>query len=354
MQLKFKNKWNVMFFKAKEKPMVLAYIGDNDPTRGDSRGFKGIAERVAEKLDGKPLYLDHQTLSALVPDPKKDTDQKLITYLNKVGYPKIIFSNGSYNVMGQLKKKGLKLSFTSINESLSEAFTNVGLVSHHLRKKKLIEEGKKLREKFPFVLKPLIGVMVADHANNYELFTKQLLKAAKDYDEASVYVCTGRRTDKDSYLGFIKHLRKALKEAGKTGIRVHGFHLPSSRSNPSVESENFNPYVGILNEADHLIIYGGSHSLVSEALATGKSVHLFDSPMGAPEHLKRKDILHDFRLAAEFKTREIEPIDVTDKIATSIAKEFKSCALWRSARRLYRRCVYSVGSGATGCLPDYL
>lgn len=48
-------------------PMVLVYIGDDDPTRGDSHGFKDIGQRMAQKLNGRFHYLEDKLSAPCIP-----------------------------------------------------------------------------------------------------------------------------------------------------------------------------------------------------------------------------------------------------------------------------------------------
>lgn len=67
-----------------------------------------------------------------------------------------------------------------------------------------------------------------------------------------------------------------------------------------------NPYLGILALADRLIVTSDSVSMLSEAVATGKPVHIFDLEVGSedrpidePGHFPhRRRNAHDFRLGA--------------------------------------------------------
>ena len=43
-------------------PRVMAYIGDDDPHRGDSKAAQGLARVVADMLNGTYVYVDRQTI----------------------------------------------------------------------------------------------------------------------------------------------------------------------------------------------------------------------------------------------------------------------------------------------------
>lgn len=89
-----------------------------------------------------------------------------------------------------------------------------------------------------------------------------------------------------------------------------------------------NPYGQILALADRLIITGDSHNMVSEALATGKPVHVFRPPglhkklHAFLDGLEEKEQVHD--LSKGFSANQAEPIDATHEIAAELLRRFRA------------------------------
>lgn len=75
--------------------MVMVYIGDDDPSRGDSHGFKGIGQRMAQKLGGRFHYIEDKHLSQLYPGYPRREDA-LEQYMKQHGKPDILLGRGAY------------------------------------------------------------------------------------------------------------------------------------------------------------------------------------------------------------------------------------------------------------------
>ena len=88
---------------------------------------------------------------------------------------------------------------------------------------------------------------------------------------------------------------------------------------------NYNPYLGLLANADHIVVAGQSFSLVSEALFTGKNIYLYhpDEPY---THLTKEDYvarLETLNPNAPFPTHTMPPIDMTRQVAEAIIEDYK-------------------------------
>ena len=87
-----------------------------------------------------------------------------------------------------------------------------------------------------------------------------------------------------------------------------------------------NPYLAILALADHVIVTADSINMIGEALATGRTVHIFE-PAGGTR--KSREFLGALlgrglvrRLACGFNTVRYDPIDATPAIAREIERRF--------------------------------
>lgn len=73
-------------------PSVMAFIGEDDPNRGDSKGAIGLSRLVAEMIGGRYVYLDKDMLDKSFPNIKRIKDQ-LDAYIKTEGPPAIIIGS---------------------------------------------------------------------------------------------------------------------------------------------------------------------------------------------------------------------------------------------------------------------
>ncbi|MBI1215852.1 MAG: hypothetical protein GC185_08550 [Alphaproteobacteria bacterium] len=334
----------------KDGPMVLVYIGEDDPSRGDSHGLKGIGQRMAQKLNGKFHYLEDDDLKRMylenahdvtapgaqdapapVPEPGKksvDMDKLLKRYLKENGKPEIVLSRfGQYN--DAIKSAKPLLIVRDINETLSSRLLGEkSLVSHHLTPELLKAEGEKFRAQHPDFQGPLIGVLMVD-INGYSSFAEKMVSKCAAYPQATIFLCGSRRTPNYDYDNLKEELEKAAKKKGLEGrLRIDGYNFLRGLKN----KDAFNPYVGLLDAADHIVLTGNSQSMLSEPLAAGKPVILHGS-FNQYKKLKRKGLVMDFgKCAADkrFETGRIKPVNITEDITDKLIKDFKNA---QSTRR---------------------
>ncbi len=307
--------------------MVLVYIGSDDPTRGDSHGFTGIGQRLAQKLGGEFHYLEGAHLDKLYPG---ETSKKvaLERYFADHKAPDIVLSR-AWDEYAHWKKKPL-MCITSINEFLASRYLgeSINLVCHHLTPELLESEGKKFREHYPALPSPLIAVMMV-RIKNAQDFAEKLVSKCAAYPEAAIFLCGSRRTPEINYNHLTEALTGVIKEQGLgQRIKLAGYDFNSLRA---AGSDSFNPYVGLLQEADHVIVCGESLSLISEPLAAGKPVMVYET--FEYRDLKKKGLtLHfnDCAARAPFETRKIEPVNITEKMAGTLARVFRRKAFWHN------------------------
>lgn len=305
------------------EPVVLVYIGGDDPSRGDSHGFKGIGQRLAQKLAGTFHYLEDSHLAELYPE-EQSTEAALKRYFADHKAPDIVLSRqwDKYAMKGQ----NPLLCITSVNEGLSEDYLGeYNLVSHHLTPELLESEGRKFREHYPALPHPLIAVMMVNVGNTWS-FSKKLVEKCAAYPKATIFLCSSRRTRPENYAALAGILTDMIKERGmEQHIRFEGYDFNDGRTQQTL----FNPYVGLLQEADHVIVCGWSQSLVSEPLAAGKPVMLYEArPHGS---LQKKGLAFEFNACAArapFETGKIKPVNVTEDIAGVLARKFRQKRFW--------------------------
>lgn len=303
-------------------PMVMVYIGDDDPSRGDSHGFKGIGQRIAQKLHGEFHYLEDRHLNELYPFLYRQQD-KFEQYIKDNGKPQIMLSRYGY-YGGMMTSISPLLMVTDINEGLSyDLLGEKSLVSHHLTPELLGAQGKLFRENYKDITTPLIAVMMVN-VDDIEAFAQKMVSKCEKYDEATIFLCTSRRTMGANYKMLKERLEQLAEEKGlgdRLKITGYNFH-------DHVGKASFNPYVGLIDAADHVVVAGESMSMVSEPLAAGKPVIAYE-PQHSYSALKRRGLVVDFnKMAADtrFETGRVPVVNITEDIADTLIKKFNAAA----------------------------
>lgn len=303
--------------------MVMVYIGDDDPSRGDSHGFKGIGMRMAQKLHGEFHYLENKHLVDLYPDISKPQDA-FLKYLQDHGSPDIMLSRYGY-YHGMMTSIPPRLIVSDINEGLSDDLLGENsLVSHHLTPELLAEQGKQFRDNYKDINTPLIAVMMVNIGDT-EAFAQKMISKAAAYEEgATVFICTSRRTYQNNYTKLKNRLEELAEEKGIAGrLKISGYSF-----HENLGQGKFNPYVGLINEADHVVVAGESMSMVSEPLASGKPVYLYE-PGHSYTSLKKKGLAIDFNTTSadtRFDDHRIKAVNITEDIADSLIYKFNRAA----------------------------
>ena len=96
------------------------------------------------------------------------------------------------------------------------------------------------------------------------------------------------------------------------------------------DGEGDNPYIAMLALADHVIVTADSVNMIGEALATGRTVHIFEPKVKrSGGRRKSNEFLGRLierglvrRLACGLKTTRYDPVDATPAIAAEIERRF--------------------------------
>jgi mitochondrial fission protein ELM1 len=135
---------------------------------------------------------------------------------------------------------------------------------HRITRERLEQGAAKLLPRVAHLPRPYIGVLIGGANASYSFGSEETRKLAGALTRAareiggSLLATASRRTGEEN----VALLRSAL-----TGT-------------PSFlwDGEGDNPYFGLLGLADHIVVTNDSVSMVSEAVATGKPVHVFALP----------------------------------------------------------------------------
>ncbi|MEY4879519.1 MAG: hypothetical protein RJB62_988 [Pseudomonadota bacterium] len=181
--------------------------------------------------------------------------------------------NGTRTVTVQLQNPGISPShFDLVVTPRHDGLTGANVIAtkgalHRVTHETLYEGASRLVPYVTRLPKPYIGVLIGGANAVYDFPRDAARKLGARLAEAaaalggSVLVTPSRRTGAEA--------EAALKEGLKDTSRFYW------------EGNGFNPYFGILGLADFLVVTGDSVNMVSEALATGKPVYVYDLPGGS-------------------------------------------------------------------------
>lgn len=184
---------------------------------------------------------------------------------------------------------------------------------HRVTPARLTEHAARFAPQVESLPQPLVVVLIGGSSRNCRLtpafsadIGRQLLAMVR-VTGAGLALTTSRRTGAENEAA----LRKVLQAVPHYFWDGHGD----------------NPYFGLLGLADHIVVTGDSVSMVSEACATGKPVHIIDLPGCG----RRLQTFHD-QLRHEGVTRPFkgdldhwtyEPVNDAPHVAAQIRKHLK-------------------------------
>lgn len=314
-----------------KKPVILVNTAGDDANRGDNHAYMGIAKIVTQKLGGEYHLVTNDTLSVEYPDITSENAINL--YYRDHGMPDVIFSREHYRcfnpkIVGEAaKKRAFVISGINEDLSLKHRFSDVTLVAHHLTPALLAAEGEKLAQAYPQIKSPLIAVMMAD--SEYGDLAKNLIPRMKDMKEATIFVCTGRRTYGGTLNLMMDTLRKEIKRAGrKNDINLLQYDFRENR-----DTGAFNPYIGLIDRSDHIVVCGDSHSIISEALSKQQAIYINkrSASQSTCENLVERGLVNVFADTCTALTKT--PVNVpnqTEKTADRIISNYK----WHCCKQL--------------------
>lgn len=317
-----------------KRPFVLVDISDDEPSRGDVHGFVGLAKRVAEKAGAEYLQLDNATMEQMFPDiPSLAGDpgghkrvERFRRLFNEKGCPDFYFSTkNNTGVLDILNSRASGVAVRAINESIAPHLRDHGIlgendvpnifVPHHLTPAVLSFEGRKFAAEFAEMPRPFIGILAATISYSNLSLAERIGGLQESYPEATVFVCSSRRAQSADVARFSRELEESL-----TGGKFHVVTFDYCLQMQNEGAGNFwNPYIGLLDQADHLIMTGDSYSIHSEVMATGKTLHIDNAYFchNGPPRFKK---LETYRKGEPLNTEHTTPLDVTDNLADAIIR----------------------------------
>ena len=305
------------------KALIWAYIGTDDPTRGDSRGSTGLARKIAEALDGRMMYVDSKMLEQNFPNTRLH-ESAIQQLMERDGAPDIILgTQGLTAAMNARPKPTMVVS--RYNEYLRHDSTK--LVSHDLTPEILADAGREFRAHYPDLPGKIFGVLMASfNSSSQNSRMRQLASLCAHEPAATIFLCPSRRTDVDSYRLLIARLQNELegRELDKR-VRVVAPDFEPMRN-------GYNPYRGLLDQADHMLLLGDSQSMVSEAVANGRPLYLGAKSERYSKLQKRGYVrtLSDDAAERPLPQVRLAPVSITERIAGELTAEFDRLARLRT------------------------
>ncbi len=334
-----------------EKPLIYAYIGTQDPMRGDSKARVGIAKAAAEILGGKYIYVDEAILKDHFPNAK-DFKERLQRFIQENGRPDLLVGHDYLNLFSEVQSKPV-VSFAHVPESIASLASDKGytpnqlqhIVAHDLTQEALEREAEIFRARYQNLKGPIVAVMMGGDLSKTSVTkaAKAIRKIAKNYDDLSIFVCPSRRTHEkfDEFMGVMRdgvpapfhldtlmdQLKKAFNIQSRTPEIAWSDRLQLRGVTYDECVSDYNPYAGLLGSADHIVVLGRSQSLVSEALFTGKTIMHAGGP-----HCEMHSGLHEVGIiksleglasTGRFDTQNIAPISTVHESAEKLVKEYK-------------------------------
>ena len=317
-------------------PLIYAVIGDDEPTRGDCRAIQGVASAVAAKTNGSLRTINFKEMKS-VSGADHITDHKrcLEELMKKDGIPDIVIgvrnshdpNRDVIDVISKMDNPGQTLVVTGNSPKLSGHYTGYDeLVPHHLTPENLAREGQKFSETYGDRIDgDLVAVMLTSHEQDNMI--RKIAETARHTGDRSnpvtLFLCGCKRTSESFLEGFRNIIEQSSSGQDQSSqLNIITYHMSDTADNP---------YIGLLDQADHIVVSGKSSSIVCEGLATGKSVfttddsHECEAGIGMKK-FRSKGFVKSFGgwdSDKGFKTEKIDPINATQDVADGIIDDFK-------------------------------
>ena len=343
-------------FNNGSKPRVMVDLALDDPMRGDAKAVIGVGQRVAEMLDAEYVYVDNNALEGGPFPSITEYRAALVAHAEEHGYPDILVDLNTFNLKPTAQRKGKQRTFEAGNVaeamSTSKGLLMQDLVPHDLTPEIFEREGQEFERHYPEIKGDLVAVMMGGETDFSDDIAEQLASMAAMHDEVTFFVCPSRRTGED-YERFMASLQARIKGMDLDD-RVHVIGQSYQEA-----LEGYNPYAGLLAKSDHVVLHGDSHSIVSEALATGKGIVL------------HKPTAHGNRLEGDYyddlskggyvfyltelmpferlPTVQKQPLNVTEETARNVVANFRE---WHADPNAYDARVLTEGDEPEDGLRD--
>lgn len=310
---------NKSFDKSEKEPLVVSFIGQDDPYRGDSRGSVGLGREVAKLINANHHVVSEYSLAEHFNSLASYQD-RLKSYVDMVQSADIVIGRGIEDFLDLMLDYGCIPYFMTqaTNEytaSIRSAYKGA-LVAHDLTQDTLLNEAGVFKSHYPDIKGSLVGVLLGGCCCDPDQLAKQLLLKAEKHEALTFFICPSGRTD-----FYYQELLDEIKV--QRGDMFPELTVLGKEYEKCVDG--YNPYYGLLGSADHLVLLGESGSMLSEALYTGKPLHVSKFTRENTERLFAEGRLIALEQVTDrpFLSRSIGALDVTKEIALSIARDYE-------------------------------
>jgi mitochondrial fission protein ELM1 len=160
--------------------------------------------------------------------------------------------------------------------------------------------------------------------SEYAGIASQVVSRLRNETEASIFVCTGRRTDTSTLKLMMMNLETELDKAGRSDdINLLQYDFRENRN-----TDTFNPYIGLIDRSDHIVVCGDSYSIVSEALSKQKAIYMNSSRHYFEDYMPliKRGLVKDFNeinLDEPFIKTPVHVTNPTERSANRIISRYK-------------------------------
>ena len=307
--------------------------------RGESRGATGLAQRIAEKLNGRMLYVDEKMLHNAFPNTKSMA-KKITRLMARDGRPDIVIGHTAEQLIHKTNADPTFLIDTilpTIAERMLPSDMGLNLiVPHHLTPDLLARNGQEFLVRHRDLRRPLTALFLAGLSCADDT-AGVIADTCLNGDEGTLYFCPSTRTNQMLYSRMTHDLDKILKRRGlKEKFNIVAPPLDEVK-------KGFNPYIGLIDQTDHAVLVGESQSIISEAIVNGRPVYIHwqELPQERTAHEKNYKpladagyirYLHQQRPDQTLNCARLAPVDTSDIIATKIANDCDRSARLRTLR----------------------
>lgn len=300
---------------------IVTNEGENS-SRGDLQGARGIASAIGNLQAIEKIEITSGLLSEVYGD-SGDYAAKLKRYFDENGAPDMLFAtqellSDKFNFLsGPNYRKTLVRRET--NETYALRSQGVETVPHHITPELLDIEGQKFAQHYSDISGELVAIMyISQWRRERAILIRKMMSQMPRDREMTFFICTCGRTLSGEVNDYRAELQESIERYGLS-IKVKLFDFNEERK----QAVAYNPYAGLIANADHFLMLGTSRSIMSEILARGKTVHTDYAKAG---RLYEDGFVHDVNETLAkgigFQTRDVSPPDITQRIARQVLRDY--------------------------------
>lgn len=241
----------------KDFKTAVQTVTDNMPSRlrlepgsGSLRQKWGRRDRAVKQAASELFFESHGGEPAAI----------LTSFLPGFTREQLFLNNPDTVAMSPEAFVASQLDIMAWNAYLPDGFE--GLAPHSQSEDVLTKEAEKFHSRLKGDGKVLTAIILAD-LSSYEIEEKfsELITASPD---TRFLLSSSPRYTREKFVDFCDKFRALLNPEQRKNLITYNFHT---------DGKDANPYKAALTLADHMIIAGGSESMVSDRLFAGRTAH---------------------------------------------------------------------------------